>query len=597
MKIEFLKIVLKNFLSYGNAETEIPLNTDTFTLITGENGTGKSTVIVDAISFALFGKIHRKKITQKQVINNINKKGCEVSVDFATENGTIYTIKRGLKPNFLEILKDGKEMNKLSSAGLVQNEIDRLIQMDALTFKNISVLSVNTSKPFVDLEPKETRSITENLMGLKLYSLMLDNVKKRLKDNKDILKDCEKDYGFTREIVRDGKEKLQKYKALKEKFETEKKEAIEALDKELKELESQLKPLKKDIVDETEITDLEKELEVKDDYRDVLRQESTKLDSNVETHERDIRTKEKEIKFFEDNSTCPTCASEMNDTHRQGHIKTYKKDITALKKKIKKDADRQADIKKEEIILTETIVSFKTDINAMRNKKRDAENDIRNVERDISRTKRDIEEKTADSIDNHISGLIDKKKIKEYVEKYKKLKTEKEGLEKKVKHLNALKTILSDEGVKAAAIKKDLPFLNSSIKKYMKAFEKSFYVEFSDTFDVTLKGFSKKGLNYYSLSAGEKKRIDLAILLSFIDMTRNKNSVHTNILVLDELLDSSIDSIAQEIFISILKEKIMAEQLKNIFVVSHNKDLVIDDAVRIQCYKDGDFSKIKREKI
>ena len=595
MRIDFGKITLRNFLSYGNAITEIFLNKSAFTLITGENGTGKSTSIVDAISFALFGKIHRNKITQKQIINNINKKECEVTLDFTVDNGTKYTVKRGLKPNYLTLYENGKEMKKLSSTPLVQKELDRIIQMDALTFKNISVLSVNTSKPFVDLEPTETRSITENLMGLKIYSLMLDNVKKRIKDTKDMLKNTIKDFEFTKEIVIDGKEKLKKYKELKEKFEKDKQDAIDALEKELKELESQIEPLNDKLVTSDQIDELKDELSTKDSKYDTLRQEFTKLDLSVENYERAIEGREKEISFFEDNSTCPTCASEMDDKHRQGHIKTYKKDIADVKKKIKLDSKKKDAIVTEQTVVSEEKESLKDDIEAIWATNSDIEVKVSGIERRIERIYTDIKAKKEDAIDNHISGLIDKQKIKDYVEKYKKLRDEKENFEAKLKLLSSLKTILSDEGVKASAIKKDLPFLNTSIKKYMSDFEKNFHVEFSDTFDVTLKGFSKKGLNYYNLSAGEKKRIDLAILLSFIDMTRNKNSVHTNILVLDELLDGSIDSIAQGIFVSILKEKIKKEQLKNIFVVSHNKDLVIEDATRIECYKEGDFSRIKVE--
>ena len=594
MYIEFEKIIFKNFLSYGNALTEIPLNKDGFTLTTGANGTGKSTLIVDSITWCLFGKLHKQGITQKQVINNINKKGCEVSLYFSI-NGKKYCIKRGLKPNYLELLVDSKKIDALSSTTLVQKEIDRIIGMDAITFKNISVLSVNTSKPFVEMTPVETRAIVENLLGLTVYSRMLDNVKKRIKDNKDILNNTIKDFNFTKEIVIDGKEKLKKYKELKEKFEKDKEDALDALDKELKTLEKNKKSREKDKVSTTVITEMESRLEGFETTYDKSRDEFTKLEISIENYERDIRGKEKEITFFESNSTCPTCASEMDDKHRQTHIKTYKKEIAEIKKKIKTGDVKMGVMMEEMRTMLDTTQSLKSETKEHNDTNRDVENDIRNSDRDIARTKKNIETKKEDVIDNHISGLIDKKKIKEYIEKYKKLKIEKESFEASLKQLNILKTILSDEGVKASAIKKDLPFLNSSIKKYMTDFEKNFHVEFSDTFDVELKGFSKKGLTYYSLSAGEKKRCDLAILLSFIDMTRNKNSVHTNILILDELLDGSIDSIAQGIFVSILKEKIKKDQLKNIFIVSHNKDLVIEDAIRIECYKEGDFSKIKME--
>ena len=595
MRIDFGKITLKNFLSYGNAVTEIFLNKSAFTLITGENGTGKSTSIVDAISFALFGKIHRKKITQKQVINNINKKGCEVTLDFTVDGRTKYTVKRGLKPNFLELWKDGEKMDSLSSAVLVQKELDRIIQMDALTFKNISVLSVNTSKPFVDLEPTETRSITENLMGLKIYSLMLDNVKKRIKDTKDMLSNTKKDFEFTKEIVIDGKDKLKKYKELKEKFENDKQDAIKSLEKELKELESQIEPLKSKLVDEKDIKKEKDELSTKESKYDALRQEFTKLDLSVENHEKDIRGKEKEISFFEDNSTCPTCASEMDDKHRQGHIKTYKKEISDLKKNIKLDSKKKDIIAKEQAVVSEEKETLKDTIETIWATNSDIDVKVSGIETSIERIEKDIESKKEDTIDNHISGLIDKQKIKDYVEKYKKLKVEKESFEAKLKLLTSLKTILSDEGVKASAIKKDLPFLNSSIKKYMTLFGKDFYVAFSDTFDVELKGFSKKGLTYYTMSSGEKKAIDLSILLSFIDMTRNKNSVHSNILVMDEICDSSLDTKTLEIFVDILQNKVRENQLKNIFIVSHNPNISIENSVRISCYKEGQFSKIKFE--
>ena len=595
MRIEFEKIALKNFLSYGNIVTEIKLNEHDFMLISGENGTGKSTLIVDAISFALFGKIHRKKITQKQVINNVNKKGCEITLQFTIDGKTTYVVKRGLKPNFLELLKDGKPMDSLSSAILVQKELDRIIQMDSITFKNVSVLSVNTSKPFVDLEPSEARSITENLMGLKIYSLMLDIVKKRIKDTKDILTNTKKDYSFTREFVVDGKEKLKKYKELEEKFEKEKEEAIKTLEKELKELESQIKPLKSKLVDCEDITKQKVSLDEKEDKYESLRDERVKLDSNLETLERDIRGKEKEIKFFEDNSECPTCASEMDDSHRQGHIKTYKKEIIALDKKVKANGKKQGEIKGKIVTIEKEMGVLKPFIRSSEDNNKDIENDIRNLELKIGISKRDIKKRKEDTIDNHISGLIDKAKIKEYIEKYKKLRTEKESLEDKYKQLTALKTVLSDEGVKASAIKKDLPFLNSSIKKYMMKFGKDFWIEFSETFDVELKGFSKKGLTYYTMSSGEKKSIDLSVLLSFIDMTRNKNSVHTNIIVMDEICDSSLDAKTLEIFIEILQNKVKENQLKNVFIVSHNPNISIDNCERITCYKDGQFSKIKYE--
>lgn len=593
MYIEFEKIKFRNFLSYGNSVSEIILNANKFSLITGVNGTGKSSLIVDSISWCLFGKLHREGITQKQIINNVNKKECEVALDFTIDQNK-YTIKRGLKPNYLELHKNDKPQDQLSSTVLVQKEINRLIQMDVLTFKNISILSVNTSKPFIDLTPQETRNITEVFLGLKMFSLMLDIVKKRIKDTKDILKGTEKDYGFVRELVRDGKEKLTKYKELKAKFESEKNLKISGLEDELHELEKHLKAIEV-IKDEGEVDKLDEAIEIKDKERDTLMTKATKFDFETDTLKRDIKGYDKEKKFFEDNTICPTCESEMNDNHRHKHIKTFDVKISAAKKKIVEiSANSITDNKKIDKI-SATIVDLKKESNSLRNSIITSQSEKVTVERDIKRTKIDIDKVSTDTIDNHISGLIDKEKIKEYVGKYKKLKAEKGILELKQKQLNALKTVLSDDGVKASAIKKDLPFLNSSIQKYMKTFNKDFTVVFSDTFEVELKGFSKKGLSYHACSSGEKKRIDLSILLSFIDMTRNKNSIHTNILVLDEICDSSLDAEALEIFIEILQNKTLEGQLKNIFIVSHNPNMSIEDCERITCYKEDNFSKIKIE--
>jgi len=209
MKINFKKISIKNFLSYGNKITILELNKHSYTVILGENGVGKSTILIDAISFALYGKIQRKGININQVVNNINNKNCYVELEFNI-NDNDYKIIRGIKPSILELWVNDKKQDQENSKKLIQNEILNIIKIDLATLINISILSINTHKPFVDLTPEETRNITENFLGIKIFSDMLKDVKEQIKNNKDNLKINEKDFNLYSELVKDNSEKLKK---------------------------------------------------------------------------------------------------------------------------------------------------------------------------------------------------------------------------------------------------------------------------------------------------------------------------------------------------------------------------------------------------
>ena len=722
MKINFLEITAQNFLSYGNSPTTLNLTKDPFTLIVGKNGVGKSTLVVDAIAFAKDGKIQRKGITQDKVINNINKKNCVVTLKFNVNGKKKYTIKRGLKPSFLELYEDGNSepMDSRSSKTLVQEEIDRIIPLDTETMRNLCVLSINTRKPFVDLSPEETRRVTENILGIGVFSRMLKEVKDRIKTLKQKALITDKDLALYAELVKDGKDKLEKYKQLKEtfgiekaskikrckadidifekekvekirncelliaNFEKDKKEkidkcklAISVFDKEraerIKNCEQVIANFEKDKKEKIDdlqfkLTDIEKELKRKTVGLDLLQywdneaaiknleilksegqkliESSYKIKGDTTANLGLIGNEESDIKFLMNNDICPTCSSKLTEKHKKKELDDIEKKIKDLQQKNLKNESKNLTIQRKLEVKEAEKVKIERELSEYKDKTYELEKSISNLDNNVLFYKKGIEDLKSDTyrgvtigelerdkycgvtteeienekyrgvtineikadkyrgvtvedieketIEDKLSGLVNKKQIKEHVEKYKLLKVEKKQNVDDHMYNDLLKSILSDNGVKSEIIKKDIPYLNFIIAKYLKSFGQTFTVEFDDTFDVVVKGFHKKGLAFHSLSEGQKKRVDLAILLAFIDLTKRKNSINTNILCLDEIFDTSLDSEGVEDFTEILNQKVKENQLDNIFIISHKQDLNLPEAKKIEVTMDNmGFSKIK----
>lgn len=597
MKIIFEKIRVKNFLSYGNSLTEFNLNENNYTVVVGENGVGKSTLLIDAITWVLKGKIQRKGITIDQVTNNINGKECYGELYFTIKNNS-YKIVRGIKPNILELWINDKKQDQESSKKLIQNTIDDIVKIDVPTLSNICLLSINTTKPFVDLTPEETRNITETLLGIGVFSDMLKKVKEQIKNGKDAIKINEKDFSLYEELVKDGAEKLKRFKELEATFEQERTEKVDKLTETKNETKNE--KIRKETIaqerkEELEKLDLDKKIERVDKDIDKMIKKETDLNGNIKTNYTLIELEEDKMKRLIDSGPiCSTCSTKLTEEHREKEVDTSNKkihlltsDIAKYKEKAK-HASTKKDELKEEIKKTRNIFLEKE--GSISKKIRE----IKDLENKINSIDTEIEKVSGETIEGKISGLIDKDKIKEHVVKYKALKEENKQLKEKSKYLEVIKNILSDNGVKSEIIKKDIPYLNSLIIHYMKMFGKSFAIQFNESFGVELKGTQKRGLSYYSLSEGEKKRIDLVILLSFIDLIKKKNSINTNILVFDEIFDTSLDVEGTDIFIEILNQKIREEKLDNIFIISHNKNLSIPNSEKMEVYKDGNFSKIKR---
>lgn len=711
MKIDFKEIKIKNFLSYGNKETVFNLSKNPFTIIIGENGTGKSSICVEAIHFALFGKTLRR-VKKDEICNNINKKNCQVSLSFRYNDKYDFLIERGLYPDYIKMTNITTDtiLDSKSSKKLIQEEIEKILGFDQNTLKNICILSLNNSKSFVDLTAEETRNVIENLLGIQVFSTMLEEIKKDIKYEKDILETTKKDITLYKSLLDEQKEKLRRYEIFKRNFENEKLGKIKGLKEEvvlrtllLKKNENSLSliipddepiapilptnlPLDTSKIDNeiaiinqlmNKVSNDNKLKELTEEHKlytdkvtvdiRVLENSINEYKGKISIQEEKIKQADKEIKkikvdidYFNTTDYCPICKRDLNQEHKDLEIKKLNSEIEKLedtKKEINdkiklvqglilnlnnslfvKDTDRidinekyeeqvkiindniQKNLTKLEEKLEEkqiqknkiveeynTVTKNCTDIYnklyddyTKKVKERQAKLDeissisniVERLKEEIKRIEEQISDIEKDTLDKHIEELVDVNKVKEYELKYNSLVDIYTENEDKLKYHELMKSILSDSGVKANIIAKDIPFINDSINYYLNLLGKNFGIKFNEEFEIELTSYNKKNLSYSNLSEGEKKRTDLAILFSFIDLTRRKNSVNCNILVLDEAMDTSLDKEGQKQVITILKEKIKNDIIKNIFIITHNRNLAIEDAEKIEIINEGGFSKI-----
>src|SRR4030065_47715 len=509
MRIDFQEITIKNFFSYGAKPTSLKFNEFPLNLVIGANGKGKSSLLVESIFFALFGK-PSKALKIKSVINEINKKNCVVDLKFIVNHKIPCRIVRGLNPNFIEFYKGDEKEDSRSSKKLMQKEIENYIQLSSETLSNICILSANQSKSFLDMQPNESRPVIENLFGIYVFSLMLQEVKNQRTSIIEKSKNISSDLNLFNKVLSDYKTSMIRMRELRENFEKEKKEKI-----------SKLEVTRETIKDEILINNFRKE-------------ELEGIDKLFF----DCRNKILEL--------------EKEEVQKKNDIKHSKELIKIIEEK---------------------------------------DNIISNLDNDIIRIDDTILKLKSDTIDKHISNIIDISKVKEYVEKKKCLEQEQIELNRDLAYQDTIKNILSDEGVKSAVIRRDLPFLNTKINEYLRKIGFNINICFNETFDLIIENPRKSFYQYHSFSNGQKKRIDLAILLSFMDLAKRKNSINTNLLVLDEFLDSSLDSDGIADFIRILNIKIKESTL-NVFIISHKTDLVLDNCSRVEIKQEGEFSVV-----
>ena len=566
--IIFKSLRFKNFLSTGNNWTDINLNRSKSTLIVGQNGAGKSTML-DAIAFALFGKPHRN-INKPQLVNTINNKNCVVEVTFVIGKSQ-YKVVRGIKPNIFEIWKNDDMINQSSHSKEYQKILEQnILKLNHKSFHQIVVLGSSSFVPFMQLPAQHRRDVIEDLLDINVFSKM----NSLLKEKTAMLRDKMKDLSFKLDVENNKIETQKKYisdlKALNKTAKEQKDVQVNKLRKDLASLSKENAEISSEVEDKQK--PLEKELNKLHDRKQVFVQYNAQF-------RQQMSQVVKESKFYEENENCPTCSQEITESVRNDKLQSSKEKAKELK-----DAMDEASIKSGEI--EDSIKQVSDDLNAIRAK----QSTVNSNNQTIARIQSEIE-----YLEKELNQTGDLETAKEELEAMQNTANEfnmdKFTLNEDYSYNNVMSEMLKDTGIKTKIIKQYIPVINKLVNQYLQILD--FYVHFDldESFTETIRSRHRDQFSYDSFSEGEKQRIDLALLFTWRMIAKMKNSISTNLLLLDETFDSSLDHDGVENLMKILHS---LDENSNTFIISHKGD-ILDGKFKdkIEFVKEKNFSKIK----
>ena len=548
--ILFETVRWKNFLSTGNQYTEIDFTKHHTNLIIGTNGAGKSTVL-DALCFSLFGKPFRK-INKPQLINSTNEKDCKVEVCLSVNN-TDWKIVRGIKPNVFEIWRNGSLMDQFASAIDQQKWLEQnVIKMNYKSFTQIVILGSAGFTPFMQLTTNNRREVIEDLLDIKIFSTMNNLLKEKLRDQKENVKVLT----LKKESLMD---KVDMQKNFIEELENRGKQNIKDKENHIQKLlNEEMELMRANGIIEEDIFSLTKEIEGLDTAKAKLR----KLGDLKGKISNKVSTITKEHKFFTENTVCPTCGQGIEEdlrinriTDAQNKAKELQSGYKELEDAINKEEERERQfllLSKEITSLTHGISKNNTTISGCQRQIRDLESEIQRTTDQLAN--RNIEDEKLESFKDNLRTTYDE------------LAQRKDT----INYYDFSYSLLKDGGVKSKIIKKYLPLINQQVNRYLQMMD--FYINFTldEEFNETVQSPIHEDFSYASFSEGEKMRIDLALLFTWREVARMKNSVNTNLLIMDEVFDSSLDGFGTDEFMKIIRFVIKDA---NIFVISHKTDL------------------------
>jgi len=566
--IIFENIKWKNFLSTGNVYTKINLSKNKNTLIIGENGAGKSTIL-DALTFALYNKPFRK-INKGQLVNSINNKGAVVELEFSLYKNK-YRIVRGIKPNIFEVYKNNDLINQNADSKDYQEYLEKhILKIGYKSFCQVVVLGSATFLPFMQLPAAQRREIVETLLDLQIFTTMNSVLKDKVQKNKE-------DFIRVEEQKRNIEEKIIIIKKYIEKREQESKESVEKKEKEIEKIDEII------ISKKEELKKVEKEYhelsqDVSDDKK--ITNENTNLLLLREKINSKIDMVSEEITFLETNDDCPTCKQRIEESFKlesigdkNDKLKEYKDGLFLLKEKIFNNEKEMQSLNESKEKLSKVKDQFKDisfDLSSTERMKKSIEAEIKSIKKKES--------------------TISNEEIKDSEEELIKINDIYNELIKNKDLYSASSVLLKDNGIKSRIIKKYIPIINKLINKYLS--DLNFFVKFEldEEFNEVIKSRHRDEFSYSSFSEGERMKINLSILFTWRMISQLRNSINTNLLIMDEVFDSSLDSEATEDFMKLLNE---FGDKTNVFIISHKTEQLnekFDNIIRFK--KQKNFSKI-----
>ena len=548
--IHFKKIKYKNFLSSGNTFTELKLDKSPNTLVVGVNGAGKSTML-DALTFVLFGKPFRN-INKPTLVNSINQKDCLVEVEFRANNRN-YKIVRGIKPNKFEIYSDGDLINQEAESKEYQSVLEEnILKFNYKAFTQIVILGSSSFVPFMQLSAADRRTIIEDLLDINIFSSMNVVLKERVTEFKQKVGQLKIEHETTmakiemqKKYVNEAKKTNEELVLQKEQEYQEQETAVEKLQKDIDGVQKQIDALLSKIKDEDKIKQKQKQL--------------SQLEGKIETN---LTKAKNDIKFYTKNSTCPSCDQKINNKDEKIHQCNEK--IKELNDGLEK--------------LTEEYNSVSTQLNEVMkvHKKINSHNtEIAKINTSISET-----QKYMSKLLKEINSLKNKKSVgddmivvsQELIDKLEQINQQKTELFSDKSYIDVAASLLKDSGIKAKIVRQYLPIINKLVNKYLSSMDFFVNFEIDEEFKETIKSRHRDVFSYENFSEGEKMRIDLALLFTWRAIAKMKNSMNTNLLILDEVFDSSLDNTGTDEFMKLINS--LSET--NVFVISHKGDILVD---------------------
>jgi DNA repair exonuclease SbcCD ATPase subunit len=569
--IIFKTLRYKNFLSSGNNFTEINLNENNSTLVVGQNGAGKSTML-DALSFGLFGKAHRN-INKYQLINSINNKGCLVEVEFSI-GGNNFKICRGIKPGIFEIWKNGTMINQSSHAKEYQKILEQnILKLNHKSFHQVIVLGSSSFIPFMQLPGGHRREVIEDLLDINVFSKMNILLKERNTQLKDKLNGINYDIDIIKTKIDAQRKYIRDVNELIGQNISKKKEDIAKYQSEIKDLQQNNTTLSAYV--ESKQSPIENELNTLNNKKQALIQYTAQF-------KQQMTTVAKDAKFYETNDECPTCSQDISSELREEKL-TFAKDKA---KELKSAMDRAAT---ESTAIEQSIERANNSFSEIREK----QSEIHSNNQTINRLQTHIQSLESDLTGTESNDLEKAKTdLSEFEDTKYNLIEEKMKISEEYSYNSVIVEMLKDTGIKTKIIKQYLPVMNKLVNQYLQVLDFFVHFHLDESFQEVIRSRHRDEFTYDSFSEGEKQRIDLALLFTWRQVAKMKNSVATNLLILDETFDSSLDHDGVE---NLLKILYTLDDQTNVFVISH-KGEILDGKFnnKIEFVKEKNFSKMKR---